>query len=374
MWEAFDRRWHLSAKKRKPITPLDEVRRRVFKATFEKYGLDPETSITPSRIERKCRRIDTNTMDIDEPAVPSPSCKQLSDFIKSCEDKRHSLKNDTKERSSSEDFYMPQTEQLHVESEPFVCSEAMVGWKDPTEFSITRRQKVGMQFVGKPCFSISCLKEDTKIDIIDKIKRLRGDICSNLLSYDPKCTHFLLEAPNRGEKFLSCISAGKWILTLDYIYDSFSEDRFLDEELYEWGNEKSSAGCELSTEMKPLARAAFYWREKIMRSSENQEDPCSYGAFTGYTVILRMSEKFIPSFKNVVTAGKGSVVDLLPPYSADRLTGVTHCFVDVKKCPLDKDDLAVLKSCGVQVFAHMYMNAFLLSNDTANLETFRLKF
>lgn len=372
MWEAFDLRWHLSGRKRKPTTPLDEVRRRVFKATFEKYGLDPDTSMTPSRLENKSRRIDTNTMDVDDTSVPSPSCKQLSDFIKSCEDRRHSLKNDTKERTSDE-FYMPQTEQMNVESEPFVCSEAMVGWKDPTEFSISRRPKIGMQFVGKPCFSISCVKEGTKNEIVDKIKRLRGEICSNLNSYDPKCTHFLVEAPNRGEKFLSCLSAGKWVLTLDYIFDSSAEDRFLDEELYEWGNEKSSAGSELSSDLKPLARAAFYWRDKIMRASENQEDPCSYGAFTGYTVILRMNEKFIASFKNVVTAGKGSVVDGSPPYSADQLAGVTHCFVDVKKCPLDKSDLSVLKYCGVQVFSHMYMNSYLLSPDTVNMETFRIK-
>lgn len=373
MWEAFDRRWYLSSKKRKPTTPLEEVRRRVFKATFEKYGLDPETSITPSRQhEAKARRIDSN-MDVDESAVPSPSCKQLSDFIKSCEDRRHSLKNDTKDKSSGE-FYMPQTEQLNPEPEPFVCSEAMVGWKDPTEFSISRRAKIGMQFVGIPCFSISCLKDATKNEIVDKIKRLRGEICSNLNSYDPKCTHLLVEAPSRGEKFLACLSAGKWILTLDYIFDSFCEDRFLDEELYEWGNDKSSAGSELSSDLKPLARAAFYWREKIMNYSENQEDPDSYGSFFAYTAILRMHDKFIPSFKNVVTAGKGTVVDVYPPYSADKLVGVTHCFVDIKKCQLDKNDLSVLKSCGVQVFGHLYMSAFLLSHDTADLEMYRIKF
>lgn len=368
MWEAFDRRWHLSAKKRKPETPIGEVMNRVFKATFEKYGIDRDLTLTPSRTELTSRRL--NITDAEETSVPSPSCKQLSDLIKSFEDKRLSLKNDSKEKNSN-DFYMPQTEQMNVESEPFVCSEAMVGWKDPSECSSSRRSQVGMQFIGKPCFTISCLKDSTKSEITEKILKLNGEVCSNLNSYDPKCTHYLLETPNRGEKFLSCLSAGKWILNLDYINDSYNEDRFLDEEFYEWGNEKNVLCRNLSTDIQQLARAAFYWRDKIMKNSEQCND--NYGAFSGFTVILKMSDKFIQSFKNVITAGKGSVVNVEYPYSSVDLVEVTHCFVDVKKCPLDKNDLAVLKSCDIKIYSHMYINSYLLSPDNADLENFCVK-
>lgn len=106
----------------------------------------------------------------------------------------------------------------------------IVGWRDPSEIilSSSSKKKDGMKFIGTPCFSISCANDEIKLKIISQIKMLKGRVCDNLINYDKSCTHFLCERPNRAEKTYCCISAGKWVLGIDYIQKSIDAGYFLD--------------------------------------------------------------------------------------------------------------------------------------------------
>lgn len=106
-----------------------------------------------------------------------------------------------------------------------------VGWRDPTEMGnlVTPRRITNiMKYRDTPVFSISCSSDEVKLHTLDQIKKLGGKICENILNYDKSCTHMVCERPNRGEKIFSCIAAGKWVLSLDYIKDSVAAGHFLD--------------------------------------------------------------------------------------------------------------------------------------------------
>lgn len=102
----------------------------------------------------------------------------------------------------------------------------VIGWHDPNEGLATG----GQHKVAKkpPCFTISCTRDDLQAKLVEQIKSLKGKVCGNLAKYDNECTHLLCEKPGSSEKTLSCISAGKWILNIDYIEQSYAAGRFLD--------------------------------------------------------------------------------------------------------------------------------------------------
>lgn len=103
----------------------------------------------------------------------------------------------------------------------------VIGWRDPSE-TVDSTPKRSVKIKGIPCFSISCVSEETKNSLIKRIISLNGKVCENLVKYDNKCTHFLCEKPSRSEKMMSCVAAGKWVLELSYIYKSYEANRFLD--------------------------------------------------------------------------------------------------------------------------------------------------
>lgn len=156
----------------------------------------------------------------------------------------------------------------------------------------------------------------------------------------------------------SSISSGKWVLSLKYIDDSFAKEKFLDEEMYEWGNNKAVNLPQLSADEYAIAQAAYRWRQKIsLNSDENVK-----GAFSGITAILHLSGRNRDAFKNVITAGGGFVIEAVSPFHVNvRTADATHCFVDVKKCSLNRTDHQYLKQNNVLVLSQMYINAYLIN-------------
>lgn len=399
MSEEIERRWRLPTKKIKPNTPIEEIRKRMLRATCKMMGIEytgytespavANTTTTPvvnkpaasnqitplagtltrkkSSFQEKMDFEDCSTSN----STQTPELKQISEYLKNCESRRQSIPKPKKpqrfDNTEQEDGRV-----LRFESEQFGGgTEEMVTWKDPTEFSVSRRSKsASMQFIGTPRFSISCSSDPMRQDIIEKSKRLRGEISENLANYDPECTHFLCERPNRGEKMLGCIASGKWVLGLAYIEESFAQNCFVNEELFEWGNPKAFNLPELSKEEQVIANAAHRWRKELSESDEPNA-----GAFSGFNAILRISERHKESLKNVIKAGHGKILQIESPYSnSDQIRHATHCFVDVKKAPLTSSDYAVLMERGVKVLSQLYINAYLMNGKDADDGPYTLKF
>lgn len=87
---------------------------------------------------------------------------------------------------------------------------------------------LAMKHRGTPVFAISGVPEPVRLELAKKIEQLKGELASDPNRYDPACTHILCGKPNRGEKMLSGIAAGKWLLSTKYLDDSFEAGYFLD--------------------------------------------------------------------------------------------------------------------------------------------------
>ncbi|EDW48793.1 GM17634, partial [Drosophila sechellia] len=243
------------------------------------------------------------------------------------------------------------------ESEGFALgTEDMVDWRDPAEFNAAKRRSSGgspkMQHAGIPCFSISCGDDDEKrAELIARITQLGGKVCENLVNYDDSCTHLLCERPNRGEKMLACIAAGKWILNIQYIDQSHARGGFLDETLYEWGNPKAINLPTLAPEEEPIAAAVHRWRTELSAMNERSGAP----------------------IRNVLRAGGACILEPTTPFSKDPVAkSASHCFVDVKKAPLSPQDMEYLHKCGVQVLSQIAINAYLMNGRDADLGKYQL--
>uniref|UniRef100_A0A1A9WPL4 BRCT domain-containing protein n=1 Tax=Glossina brevipalpis TaxID=37001 RepID=A0A1A9WPL4_9MUSC len=309
--------------------------------------------------------------------VKTPEIKQITDYLRNCETRRQSLKRTRVSNDHQAPILdgMMETEGHYVqpfESEQLTTDE-MVGWRDPGEFGGQRRSRVAettMQFKGTPRFTISCSNGEIRDDLINKIMQLGGEICDNLVNFDPECTHFLCERPNRGEKMLGCISSGKWILSLKYIEECFAKDRFIDEELYEWGNCKALNLPQLPSSDQVIALAAHKWRKDLSLISSNDRR----GAFSGIRAILRISGRHVDALKNVIKAGKGEIIEAKSPYSQyAAISSATHCFVDHKKFPLHRDDYEFLKNQDIFVLSQMYIHSFLMQGPNVDMSAFEIK-
>lgn len=414
MADDFERRWRLPKHQIKPDTPLAVIRQRVMRITCETLGIDytdaesecvqvaephpqrmvehpvsrllfqagaaadaaPASPFVPSTQSPGApgavdelpsgSTINFDKISFEETAADnSLEVKQITDYLKSRELRRSSLKRDHEGQAISEVQYVQP-----FESEGFALTEDMVGWRDPAEFNRGKRSSNGessrMLYQGTPCFSISCGDdEDKRLLLMERIRLLGGQICQNLSNYDPACTHLLCERPNRGEKLLGCMAAGKWVLNISYIEECHSRGVFLDESLYEWGNPKALNLPTLAPEEQQIAVAAHRWRLELTPD---------IGAFSDHCVILSLQERNLAAIKNVLRAGGAKILDPSSPFSEDATAAsATHCFVDVKKAPLAAKDFAYLQQHGVRIMSQMCINSYLMGGREANLEKYVLR-
>lgn len=156
---------------------------------------------------------------------------------------------------------------------------------------------------------------------------------------------------------------------LKYIDESFANEKFVDEELYEWGNYKAVNLPQLSADENIIAQAAHRWRQKI-----SQDHEVLKGAFSGISAILHLSGRNKDALKNVIIAGGGVVIEAVPPFSINsRTKEATHCFVDIKKCSLNRADYQFLKQNRILILSQMYLNAYLMKGDSVDVEKYELQ-
>lgn len=104
----------------------------------------------------------------------------------------------------------------------------VVGWRDPSEATVSRMtMDVDPPKVTR-IFTLSCPSEELRNELIMFINQLGGKVSEDIAKFDNQCTHILSERPSRSEKVLSCIAAGKWFMCPDYILKSVKNGAFLD--------------------------------------------------------------------------------------------------------------------------------------------------
>uniref|UniRef100_A0A182RSY5 BRCT domain-containing protein n=1 Tax=Anopheles funestus TaxID=62324 RepID=A0A182RSY5_ANOFN len=235
------------------------------------------------------------------------------------------------------------------------------------ESAVKRADPIGMKYRGTPVFAISGVPENVRLELARKIDHLKGQLASDPNRYDPNCTHILCGKPNRGEKMLSGIAAGKWLLSTKYLDDSFEAGYFLDEECYEWGNPKAAGKLAALVSAGDLetAAAAYTWRMRIANDVGKHD-----GAFTGYRVLLVVPKK--DQFERLLQSGGGYVLNVDPPFiKSERAMSATHCFVD-RKAKLSSEDHRALAEAGIAVLSIMYLNAYLTSASFPDPNNFQL--
>lgn len=323
--------------------------------------------------------------DDGQPAVPlrannveDDQVKRLSDLIAM---NKNSAKKQKKFKEDTQYTEIPRFDSEMLDA-PYAPA---VGWCDPTEFDRERRFGNGatagpsaaptgsdadrnrMIFKGTPVFALSGVNDELRTELMKKIIQLKGEVSTKPNEYDPICTHILCSKPNRGEKILSGIAAGKWLLCTQYIDDSCKAGHFLNEEQYAWGNPKAKDLPSLEPAEKQVATAAYNWRQKISLEAGKHD-----GVFTGFRVLLLAPKK--QQFIRLLRSGGGHVIEQEPPFwDSEMAMMATHCFVDVKKSKISPRDHKALAQAGIAVMNIMYLNAYLTSETLPDPARYRLE-
>ncbi|XP_055635302.1 DNA topoisomerase 2-binding protein 1-A [Toxorhynchites rutilus septentrionalis] len=315
---------------------------------------DGESSEHQQVIEPMAKR--PNLADMD-------NFKRLSDLIST---NKNSAKKSKKYKEESKETQYSELQRF--DSEMGLEAAAGVGWRDPTEQgSVQRVGENNAKSYTRRIFALSGVNDAMRTELMKKVLELKAELSTKPNEYDPACTHILCGKPNRGEKILSGIAAGKWLLCTKYIDDSCKAGFFLNEELYEWGNPKASDLPALEASEKQVSNAAYSWRNKIAREAGKHD-----GVFTGFRVLLLAPKK--EQFIRLLKSGGGFVIDVEPPFvNSEQAMTATHCFVDVKKTKINPRDHKTLAEAGIAVMSIMYLNAYLTSETLPKPANYRLE-
>uniref|UniRef100_A0A1Q3EWX2 Putative dna topoisomerase 2-binding protein 1-a n=2 Tax=Culex tarsalis TaxID=7177 RepID=A0A1Q3EWX2_CULTA len=294
------------------------------------------------------------------PNVDEPNFKKLSDLINANKNQAaDKLRNRPKEMKETQYTELPR-----FDSEMLSEDGPVVGWRDPSELERNNEPTNRMRHQGRPVFAMSSVNDQQRTTLVQKIQDLGGQLSTKPNEYDKACTHILCGKPNRGEKILSGIAAGKWLLCVKYIEDSSEAGHFLDEEKYEWGNPGAVDLPPLEQTERTVAKAAYNWRKRIAREAGKHD-----GVFTGFRVLLMAPKK--EQFIRLIQSGGGYVIDMEPSFNVEDLNA-THCFVDMKKTKIAASDHRVLAQAGIAVMSIMYLNAYLTSETLPDPAKYRL--
>lgn len=170
----------------------------------------------------------------------------------------------------------------------------------------------------------------------------------------------MVAAPNRGERFLSAVASGMYVVHHNFVLDSYKNGKFLPEDEYEFGNARfkiSLIASQTFSSNDPIFTCPYRWRIKI----QNEPQRYSNGAFTGCTFIILANKDKINGIKNVLKAGGAKVVEMEPPFSSVSLrrSNVTHCLAHQKNLTIQ--DVDFLRNCDIACYQIIFVNEFLIS-------------
>lgn len=208
-----------------------------------------------------------------------------------------------------------------------------------------------------PKFHLSVMTPQEKIDYSALIEQLGGQVFDTVY-FNPECTHVVVGKPNRNEKYLAAVAAGKWVLHKSYLEASREAGFFVDEASHEWGLEIPGEPY------NKLAAAAQRWRLKLIEeralSAANGRGAHICGAFNGWIVLLCVDKSRQPGFKRLLEAGGAKVSASRPPFK--NTDEFTHAFLDLPKTKVDVSELSLLQRDGVWCLKPDYIAEYLMQD------------
>jgi len=208
-----------------------------------------------------------------------------------------------------------------------------------------------------PKFQLSVMTPQEKIDYSALIEQLGGQVFDTVY-FNPECTHVVVGKPNRNEKYLAAVAAGKWVLHKSFLEASREAGFFVDETPHEWGQENPGEPH------NKLAAAARRWRLKLRqeRAAASETGPSGYccGAFSGWVVLLCVDKSRQPGFKRLLESGGAKVSGFRPPFKNTQ--DFSHAFLDLSKTKVEASDLDSLQMNNVWCLKPDYIAEYLMQD------------
>lgn len=152
------------------------------------------------------------------------------------------------------------------------------------------------------------------------------------------------------------LAGARFILNQKYIDECENQGRFVDESKFEFGNPIYEGLLADSPDKR--FNAAYKWRKWAKFDHRARFED---GAFTGMVFIVAASD----SFKNIIIAGGGKIVDVNFSKKLDesliKRERVGICLVDSSKS-LSKENEEILRICKVKCGSTKAINIYLCSD------------
>ncbi|KAL2916595.1 DNA topoisomerase 2-binding protein 1 [Polyrhizophydium stewartii] len=199
-------------------------------------------------------------------------------------------------------------------------------------------------------FLFSGIPQQQRRSMAESVKRVGGRVL-DIEGWDHSCTHLVVSAPGRSEKFLAACASGRWILKPSYIQACASAGKFVPEEEHEWNEADDDLG----------GAAARRWRRAVQLHG-------SRGSFKDWTVLLLVDDAKRDGFVKVLSSGGAQVVVGKPSLRGVDENSFTHAIVDSSKTAA----VARLAKLGIAAFDTQLVVDFLF-NESPNVDRFRLR-
>jgi hypothetical protein len=178
-------------------------------------------------------------------------------------------------------------------------------------------------------------------------------------------THLITPKPTKGEKYLTGIAKGCYLLHPKYLLKCQESKLFVNEDSFEFGNPSIDAVFSQKID-DDLASAGYRWRQWIKIT---HRDRFTNGAFTNVRFIMMVLNEKGEQLTNVIVGGGGQKIDikLTSNTSVDDITkqNVNYCFEDGKK-PLSNNIKTILKQANVKILLTTAILNYLMSKDVPN--------
>lgn len=190
----------------------------------------------------------------------------------------------------------------------------------------------------------SDIKEEYKKQIIS----LGGEV-SKRPYFDSEATHLLMTYVDRNDVVLSSMAAGKYILHASYIFDSAENKKFLNENLYEFGNPKFLSKIKKCVKRETNVKSFYWWRQHLKGQKSK--------AFYNMKILVRGKRSDNKRLKRIIEAGGGTF--LRCKSSAIHNINATYCLIDTRVVNAISDVIPLAKRgipCLNMKFLSMYLN------------------
>uniref|UniRef100_A0A2A4K6L6 ZAD domain-containing protein n=3 Tax=Heliothis virescens TaxID=7102 RepID=A0A2A4K6L6_HELVI len=181
------------------------------------------------------------------------------------------------------------------------------------------------------------------------INELGGVVAENT-KMEMLATHFVAVLPDDTftGMMVCALATGKWLIHVNFIYDSFRCKKFLQEYLYEWL--KHPKILEIDTTSVEVAKAAVFWHLELDALSAKFP-------FEGKQIVLIMKRKYRQYYQMIFKTLKAKPVTYDPRTPGSCCTA-DYCFVDMKI--IERVKLRFFARHNVPVFPYQYILVFLL--------------